>query len=91
MDGSKHQLNLFSMLLLSAAAPIWIFLCVALPDSPGFGGSPTRYFIPPFALTGITFVIHRLLRGKPNSIALSVFLAPIIALSALITASFLAG
>ena len=89
MGNQNRQISLFSTSLFCAAVPIWIFLCVALPDSPGFGGAPSRYMIPPIALTGIAFAIYRLIRNKSNSIALSVFLSPIVAYSALVIASFL--
>ena len=91
MEQRKSNFGLASWLLFAAAAPIWIYSFVVLPQSPGFGGAPMRFFIPPIALSGIAIAIYRLLRGKPNSIAISVFLSSIIAFSVLILASFLAG
>ncbi len=90
-DERKQRFGLASLLLITAAAPIWIFLCVALPQGTGLGGSPTRFLIPPIALSGIAIAKHRLFRGKSNSIAISVLLSPIVAFSALMIASFLAG
>lgn len=89
MSDRENQVGLLSALLLGASAPIWLFICITIPVSPGFGGSPTRYLIPPVALAGISFAVNRLLRNQPNSIAWSVFLSPIIAYSALTIASFL--
>ncbi len=91
MKNQKRQFGLLSILLVGAAVPIWVYLCVALPNSPGFGGSPTRYILPPIALIGIAFAIHRLIRNKPNSIAVSLLLSPVAAFSALIIASVLSG
>ena len=91
MQPQKQKFNVASMLLIAAAAPIWIYLSVVLPQSPGFGGSPTRFLIPPIALAGIAFAVHRLFRGKRNSIAISVLLSPVIAWGVLNIASFLAG
>lgn len=91
MDSQKQSFSLSSLLLVCATVPIWLYLMVALPQSPGFGGSPTRFLIPPIALTGIAAAIHRLVRGRPNAIAISALFAPVIAIGALVVASFLAG
>ena len=87
---ARPQFSLMTMLLLSAAIPIWLFLIVALPESPGFGGSPSRFIMAPLVLGGITVAIHRLLRGHRNAWALSSLLAAVIALGSLNFAAWVA-
>jgi len=60
MHLTRYRLR--TLLILAAAAPIWIFLIVALPQSPGFAGNPLRLAIVPLALFGISAAIYRLTR-----------------------------
>lgn len=75
--------SLSSWLLVCAAVPIWLFLIVIVPQSTGWGGSSSRFFVAPFVLAGITTAMHQLLRGRRNAWPLSALLAAVIALGSL--------
>ena len=87
----KFQLSLGSLLLLCAAAPIWIFLIVIVSQSTGWGGNSTRFYMAPLVLTGITAAVHRLLRDHRNAWALAFLAAAVIALGSLSLAAWMAG
>ena len=87
----KFQLSLSSLLLVCAAVPIWLFLIVVVPQSPGWGGSSSRFFMAPFVLIGITAAVHRLLRGRRDAWALSALVAAVISLGSLSLAAWISG
>jgi hypothetical protein len=89
MSVTNQQFDLLSLILVSAACPVWIWLIVTLPQSPGFGGSPTRFAITPIVLTGFTIAVHRIIRNSRRAWPLSILTAPLIAIVALFTASTL--
>ena len=64
---------------------------VAIPQSTGMGGSPSRFFVAPFVLAGITAAIHRLLRNYRNAWSLSALLAAVIALGSLSLVAWMSG
>lgn len=86
---TKSQINLLSLLLWSGAVPIWIFVTVVVSQSVGFRGSSFRYLLSPVVLSGIAIAIHRLFRGNRNALAISVFLAGVIAIATLTVAAAL--
>ena len=86
---NSHRFSLSSLLLLFAAAPIWVCLIVAVPQSTGWGGSPMRFVMAPLVLTGITVVIYRLVRGHRNAWAMSAFAAAVISLGSLSLAAWM--
>ena len=73
------QISLASVLLFTAAAPIWIFLTVMVAGSPGFvwNDTPVRWIFAPAILLVATLAIHRLLPKCPGRLALAAFLAGI--------------
>lgn len=87
----RRQLSLMSILILSAAAPIWLLLIVIVPQSTAWGGGITRYFVAPFVLTGITIAVHWLLRGRRDAWAIAALAAALIALGTLSVAAWLAN
>jgi hypothetical protein len=78
------RLSLASLLLFSAAIPIWISLTYIVITSPGFGGGLHRYYLAPLVLAIASVAIYRLIRGARHAIALSIFLAGIILHGALV-------
>ena len=89
MNKENRNFDLKSLLLVAAAVPMWIYLSIEMAGSKGFGGSQWRFLVAPIALTGIACAIYWLLRQKPYSISISIFVAPLIAMSALLLASFI--
>lgn len=82
---SSMQFRLPTMLLVSAAAPIWVYLIVMVSQSTGFGPwGPWRVLIAPSVLIGITAACFWLLRNNRNGLAWSVFLSPVIAVGSLL-------
>lgn len=88
---SSHRVSLSSLLLLFAAAPIWVFLMVAVPQSTGWGGSRMRFVIAPLVLTGITVVVYRLVRGYRDAWAMSAFAAAVISFGSLSLAAWMSN
>jgi hypothetical protein len=84
------RFRLRTLLILAAAAPIWTFLIVGLPQSPGFGGNPLRFVVVPLALSGIAAAIYRLTRTLEDGFAIAVFLSPIIAFGVLMCVTAMA-
>jgi hypothetical protein len=74
----QPRFSLAGFLLLTAAAPLWVYVSMAIASSPGFGGNPTRYAIAPLVMTGITFGAYVLLRPLRNAWCLSALAAPIL-------------
>lgn len=85
----QTKFSLSALLIVSAAAPIWLYLIVVIPRSPGFGGGPSRFLAAPIVLTGISLALHRLLRRRTNALPIAALLSPIIALGALLVAFWL--
>ncbi len=77
----RWQISLVSLLLLSAALPIWMFLFVVVP--PGIGSGAYSFLVAPMVLGGITVAIHRLFRGRRDAWAFSALLAAVIAYGSL--------
>ena len=71
--------NLRTLLILATAVPVWVFLTVVLPQSPGFGGNPLAFVIVPLALAGIAAAIYRLTRTIVDGFAIAILLSPIVA------------
>ena len=59
------RLSLASLLLFSAAIPIWISVTYIVITSPGFGGGLHRYFLAPLVLSIASVAIYRLIRSGP--------------------------
>src|SRR5688572_23742989 len=74
-----RRYSLRTLLILLAAAPLWIFLIVVLPQSPGLG--PVGFVIVPLVLVGVAAAIHRLTRTAVDGWAIAALLSPIIAFS----------
>lgn len=85
------KFTLSSWLLLFGAAPIWLFLIVVVPQSIGWGGSSSRFFVAPLVLAGITIAMQRLLRAYRNAWPLSALLAALTALGTLSIAAWLSN
>ena len=85
------QLSLSSLLLLGGAIPIWLFLIVVVPQSTGWGGGPSRFFVAPFVLAGMTAAVYRLLRNRRNVWSLSALVAAVIALGSLSLAAWMSS
>lgn len=81
------QIRLASLLLWSAAIPLWVFLIVGVGNSTGFGS--LGFVVAPFALVVATAALFLLLRGTKDGLAMSVFVAAAILLSALIVATII--
>lgn len=79
----RWQISLTSLLLLFGALPIWLFLFVLVPSSPGFGGGPTRWFVAPVVLCGVTCALYRLFRNWRDAWAISALVAAIVCLGVL--------
>lgn len=75
---SGKRLSLASLLLFSAAIPIWISLTYIVITSPGFGGGIHCYYLAPLVLVIASAAIYRLIRGARHAFALSIFLAGIV-------------
>ena len=86
---NSHHVSLSSLLLLFAAAPIWVSLIVAVPQSSGWGGSPMRFMMAPLVLIGITAAVYRLVRGHQNAWAMSALAAAVISLGSLSLAAWI--
>jgi hypothetical protein len=83
--------HLFDVLLLLAAIPLWSFMIIETPRSPGFGSMPARIVMAPVVLIGITFSVHRLLKTCNHTWPLSILLAAVIPLSVLFTIAWFVG
>ena len=83
---AKPQINLKSFMLRSATLAIWLFLCVSVSNSPGFGASPRGLVLVPLILCGITAALTLLFTDRKRAIPLCAFLAGVIALGSLILA-----
>ena len=79
---NPKQINLASLLLFSAAAPLWVYLTVIVAGGHGFGwnGSLLRWIFAPAILLMATGAIHRLLPKNRNRLALAALLAGVIPL-----------
>jgi hypothetical protein len=86
---SLPQIRLATLLLLSGAVPIWLYLCVIVPMSPAFGRGNIRFFLAPFVLLGMTCAVQRLFRSYPHSWAVAALCAGLIAIGSLQVATFL--
>jgi hypothetical protein len=83
----ETRFDLATLLLLSAALPIWIFLIFAVSSSPNMG--PLRFIGAPVVLCGITVAIQRLLVGRRNSWSIAAFAAGVIVLTSISVAQLL--
>ena len=81
------RLSLASLLLFSAAIPIWISLTYIVMTSRQFGRGVHRYYLAPLVLVIASVAIYRLIRGAPNAFALSTLLSGIILHGALVAAA----
>ncbi len=79
IDGMPSRVTLAEFLLWAPVAPIWLYVTFAVGSSNGWGGEPTGYFVTPLVLVGITWALHRLVRGRRCAWALSALAAPILA------------
>jgi len=84
------RLSLASLLLFSAAIPIWISLTYIVITSPGFGGGVHRYYLAPLVLVIASVAIYRLIRGVRHACALSILLSGIVLHGALVAVAILA-
>lgn len=78
------RLSLASLLLFTAAIPIWISLTYIVITSPGFGGGIHRYYLAPLVLVIASLAIYRLIRGASNACALSTLLSSVVLHGALV-------
>ena len=74
--------------MVLAAAPIWVFLFVVVPQSTGYGAFPIRLIVAPIVLTGLTLAFQRLLRPREDAWALAFFFAAAVAMITLLVAAF---
>ncbi len=81
------RLSLASLLLFSAAIPIWISLTYIVMTSPQFGRGVHRYCLAPLILVIASIAIYQLIRGAPNACARSTLLSGIILHGAVIAAA----
>ena len=88
---NRRQLSLTSLLLLLAALPLWIAMIVLLPTYPGYGGSPSRFFIAPIVLGGMTCALHRLFRRLQDGWAIAALLSPTICFGTLLVVAWIAS
>jgi hypothetical protein len=87
----RPRISLKTLLLFTAALPIWAFLAFAVPQSTGWGSSSVRFVAAPLALLGTTIAIHRLVRHVRDAWAVSMFCAAIVVLGSLAIVSFVAN
>ena len=89
----KSQITLTSLLLLSGALPIWIYLAVQFFGSRpfwGLKGFSDPLVAAPIVLCGLTLAIHQLLRNRQNAWLISVCLAGMVTMAVLSSAVWLA-
>lgn len=86
----RPRLSLTTLLLVTAALPMWLFLFVSVPQSTGWGGGAFRFVAAPLVLLGITVAVHRLVRNSRAAWALSMFVAGIITMGSLVLVAWLA-
>jgi hypothetical protein len=77
------------LLVWASVVPIWLYLTLIVGSSNGWGGEPTGYIVTPLVLAGITWALHRLVRGWQCAWALSALAAPILAFLILMVISWL--
>ncbi len=84
---ATYRISLASLLLLTAAVPLWIVIAYMVATSPGFGGGVTRFVIPPIGLLIATAALYRLFRSMRDALALAALFAGAIPLCILISAA----
>lgn len=73
--------SLRSLLIVMAAAPLWIYLIAAIATANRLQRlDGTVLVVAPILLVGITAALYRLTRKIPDGLALAVLLAPMIPL-----------
>jgi hypothetical protein len=75
----ERQLSLAMVLLLTAASPMWIFLCVTAPFSIGVGSN--RFLSTPLILVSMALAIYWFLYPRRNSWGIAVLSASTITLA----------
>jgi len=73
------RVTVAEVLLWAPVVPIWLYVTFAVGSSTGWAGSPTGYVVTPLFLAGITWALHRLVRGWRCGWAFSALAAPILA------------
>jgi hypothetical protein len=89
VTNNTSRFSLASLLLISGAVPIWIFLIWAVGNSPGFG--VVGYAVAAGTLVAATAAISRLFRNIKNGLALSALLAGLILTGAIVFAAVMAA
>ena len=76
------RFRLSTLLILMAAAPLWIYLITILSTANKFQRlDGTVLIVAPILLSGITAAIYRLTRTMPDGLAVAALLSPIIPLA----------
>ncbi len=89
----KPQITLTSLLWLSAALPIWIYLAVEFAASRhfwGLSGVTNPLVAAPMVICGLTLSIHELVRHRRNGWVIACSLAGVVAMAVFSTAVWLA-
>jgi hypothetical protein len=80
------RFRLRTLLIVIAAAGLWITVLALACGSHGFGHGAIRYVMPPFVLIGMTLAIQRLVRGWGDAWPTSALASGLIGLVSLLAA-----
>jgi peptidoglycan/LPS O-acetylase OafA/YrhL len=80
----RMRYRLRTLLILLAAAPLWIYVITIVTTENRAGFEPKALIVAPILLAGITAALYRLTRRMPDGLAIAALLSPIIPLAVLL-------